>query len=770
MTAKRVASEVAAFAFYLVLTIVFLWPLPARLATSVSDQGDPLLNTWILNWDCWAFTHQLLHLFAAPIFAPAHLPLAYSEHMTGIALLVYPFYLAGVSPIALHGIASILGITLSGYGAFVLARLVARSTPAALLAGIFHAFVSFRISHFPHVQILWSGWLPLILAALIAFRRNPSRRNAALFAAAFVMNALSNIYFMLFVSVAMLLTIWLFAIAERHDGAYRRRLAGALIVAGLVLLPFNLPYAIVSNEYKMTRFMGEALAGSASWTDWLMPAPNNVLYGPLANPDLERPERQLFPGLLSLMLFAVAIFLTRAGDETAIEPRPPSERRRTLRIIDINILCFGVLAYLGMAMQDTHLIIRNTVIFAYSGADLPLTFMLLLTIVRFTIAIPRALGGGTLRERLAKSRFSVDAWAALVWIAVGFLGSFGRNGFFAEFLFRRTMIFRSLRALARFAVISYVGLAVWMALGIVALLSYVPSATWRRILIAVLFVATLIDINFRVRWEQVNEMPGQADIWLRDHGRSAGGSTLQLPMNKYATMFLYMLGATVHHAPIMNGTSGFEPPVHRKLREMEDAATYNDEFLDTIERNGGALVLVHADWLGHDGPLVSAWLNKNLQNGRLQFVRRFDHDVFGDWLFAVTRNAKIRGVGSDPNLDRFLHGEPTYNAITFGRMDRPRDGDVDKTLTVTGWALSPYGIRSATVLLDAARVRIPAKLTPRDDISRTWPWYPRCPNPAFTAIIPKRPPGVHPFADVQVEIVDGRGVATRFRDQTIEWK
>ncbi len=122
-------------------------------------------------------------------------------------------------------------------------------------------------------------------------------------------------------------------------------------------------------------------------------------------------------------------------------------------------------------------------------------------------------------------------------------------------------------------------------------------------------------------------------------------------------------------------------------------------------------------------------------------------------------------------MTRFLRRETTYNTATFGRMDQPREGsEVKGKLTVTGWALSPAGIRSATVLIDAGRVRIPAFLTPRDDVSRTWPWYPRTPWPAFTAIVPKRPRGTDEITDVQVEIVDGKGKATRFRDARIVWK
>src|ERR1700730_13989585 len=119
---RSAIRELGVFAFYLVVAIVLTWPLAANLPTAVSDLGDPLLNSWILDWDCYALTHKPLHLFSAPIFYPATFPLAYSEHLTGIALLVLPFHLAGLGAVTVHNIAILLGFALSAYGASVLAH------------------------------------------------------------------------------------------------------------------------------------------------------------------------------------------------------------------------------------------------------------------------------------------------------------------------------------------------------------------------------------------------------------------------------------------------------------------------------------------------------------------------------------------------------------------------------------------------------------------------------------------------------------------------
>jgi hypothetical protein len=753
--APSLLRELAVAAFYVALTLYFTWPLAARLTTAVSDEGDPLLNAWILDWDCYALAHQPLHLFDAPIFVPGHLPLAYSENLLGVAIPLFPAWLAGASAITLHGLATLLGFALSAYGAYVLARVVTGNTAASMAAGIFYAFVSFRISHTPHVQIVSAGWLPLILAALIVFHRNPTRRNAALLCGAMVMNGLTNIYFLMFSTVAVVLTIWLFAIAERRDAVYWRRLIAAIVVAIVILLPVLAPYAIVSNEYRMKRMGAEVASSSATWSDWLVPAPDHKFYSHMVDPELVRPERQLFPGFLPLLLL-----LWSAVATPPLSDREPERRqgRRTPYLLDVAILLAAVLSYFSLVRSGE---LRPL---GFSGSDIPLTLLAVLVIVRFTL-------DGKLRAWLASSRFSLYAWAAMLWIVVGFVGSFGRNNFFGEFLFRRTTVFRSLRALCRFAAISYVGLAVWMAVGAVALLAHVPRPTWRRALAALLVAAAFVDVWPLLTWQYVWFQPSEAQLWLKQNGATAGGSTLELPVNNYNVAFLYLLGATVHHQPIMNGTSGFEPPVHRKLREKEEQLLYDDDFTDTLERNGCALVLVHSDWAGKYGPSMVTWIERNLRSGRMTFVRRFDHWALGDWLFAITRNARVHGVASDPLLTKFLRGEATYNHTTFGRMDQPRDGsEIDGKLLVDGWALSPAGIRSATALIDAGRVRVPMFFTPREDISRTWPWYPNVPWPAITSTLPRRPRGVPEKTDVQVEVVDNNGRVTRFHDSIISWR
>jgi len=108
--------------------------------------------------------------------------------------------------------------------------------------------------------------------------------------------------------------------------------------------------------------------------------------------------------------------------------------------------------------------------------------------------------------------------------------------------------------------------------------------------------------------------------------------------------------------------------------------------------------------------------------------------------------------------------------VLFRSLDYPNS---DKPLghheVFTGWALSPYGIRSVDFLFDNGRVRMPAKLQEDRGLSGGMPFYPETPRPRYVALFEGRPKGVRRMTDVQVEIVDGRGAKTLLEGRFITW-
>jgi hypothetical protein len=773
-TQRSILRHAAVFALFLLLSIVLTWPLAIRLDTAVSDLGDPLLVTWILDWTSHALLHQPLSLFQAPMYHPAPLTLAYSEHLTGIALFVLPFHVAGLEPIAVYNIAMLLSFALSGYGAFVLARMVTPRTSvpsfsASLIAGIFFAFVSFKFDHLAHLQNIASGWLPLILAGMIAYWREPSRRNAGLFAAAFVMNGLTNVYYLLFVSVAIAFTVlFLLTAAPRRDRAFWLRAFGALAIAGLVLLPFLLPYRAVSKMYNLKREVHEVF--TTGWRAWLVTTNRNWLYGRLGTgTEWQVTENQLFPGLLALFLTGAAIVLS---PRQVVNQKPEiRNQKRILRVLDVLVISSALLSILSL-MTPRFAITLGRPLLAIRGPDIPIMVLIVVTLLRLSIRMPRTMGGedgSALRDVIARSRFPVEVWMAAVWFFVGFLGSFGFRSFLFSFLFRRVSVFQSIRAAPRFAVIAYVGLTVFVALGAWLLI------TRRRYLAPVLVALMIVEVIPTVQWEQALSQRTPLARWLAE---KKVGPIAEMPVEPWY-IFRYLLAQTHHRVPMLNGTSGFEPPAHRDLRVAWEKREY-ENVLKNVEENGAKLFVTHAHWLSpeHQQPLRD-FLRGAVDAGRLRFMQRFDHGVEGDFVFAVARNypnapsppelPDPQGLMPRAMLERFFRNETTHTNVTFGVLEQPGwDAVVTGPLTVNGWVLSPHGTPHVWILIDEGRHRFETIRVPRPDVNARYGWYYDA-KPGFTITL-ARPKGVPRKTDVQIEVEDGAGRKTRLDDVLFVWE
>ena len=635
-------SHASVALLFVVLAAVMTWPLAWNIPRAVAWPGDPYINTWILDWDWYATFHQPLRLFEANAFYPAHDSLAYSENLYGIALLLFPLRAAGVAPLVAYNIAMLAGFAFSGFAAYLLGRHITGSIWAGIASGVFYAFLPFRFTHASHVQHVWGGWLPLLVLMLVRYTERPTWLRAAAFGAVFLMNGLTNIHALLFGSVAIAPLL------------IRRQVARLLIctaIAGLLLLPFLLPYLEVSKLYGMQRGWRETRAFSASPSDWLVSNTKDRVYRALENTSVD-PERWLFPGFLCLIVGAFAtISRNRAG------------------II------------------------------------------------------------------------------AALWIAIGFIGSLGTHTIFHRLFFLHVIGFRAIRVPARWAMIAYVGLAIAVALG-TAVLS--RKRAWIGPLIATAFVVELWSAPFL--WYMAIPQPAPVYRWLAETKPRA---IVELPMGGFFE-YDYMLRATAHHRPMLNGVSGFAPP---PFNEAAGAATKNpiaDNFVDILRRDGCELVVVHTLT-----PPLQEWLKRELDRGRLTYARHFE----GDWVF------RIGGTPThDQQLDAYLRGESTFNELPFGILDQPRLGD-KKTgeVTFSGWAMSSYGVKRVDLLFNNGLVRKTATLSANPYLNRVFPFYDATTRPAFELKLPQRPDDIWPFTDVQPEIIDGRGRRVRLPDIIFEW-
>jgi hypothetical protein len=324
------ARAAQAFVFYLVLSVAATWPLVQGLGRDVAwDLGDSILNIWILAWDAEQIRRllagelsRLWNFFDATIFHPAPLALAYSEHLLPQALQALPVLLLTDNPILGYNLLFLSTFVLSGLGMYLLVRELTGHAAAAAVAGLLFAFAPYRLAQSSHLQVLSSQWMPFAFYGLVRYVRaagpkGPAPRVAkglaphvalAGAALALVAQALSSGYYLLyFTPFAGAFAVWELGRQRRWRD---RRAWIALSCAGLsvavLVIPFLLPYAALRAQGSGARSLVEVSRFSADVYSYVTAFPEQRIWGSLLQA-MPKPEGELFPGLVPLLLAAIGI-------------------------------------------------------------------------------------------------------------------------------------------------------------------------------------------------------------------------------------------------------------------------------------------------------------------------------------------------------------------------------------------------------------------------------------------------------------------------------
>jgi len=312
------AAELGWVAIVMALVaIAATYPLVTRLTSALpNDLGDPLFGAFVLNWDADRIRHGLRGLWDAPFYFPRHDTLAYAEHLLGIAIFTAPLQWLTGNPVLAYNVAHLGSYVLAGVGMYLLARSLWGRHDAAWVAAIAFACAPNRVAQVAHLQTLMSGWMPIGLWALHRYFRTRSRRALAFFAAAFVLQALSNGYFLYFsalpVIVVAVAELWRATVGRHRAPGWGRTVRGLLIDLSIaavtilaVLAPVAAAYMRVRERIGLRRDVTEIERYSAVLTDYLrrpdgLWAWQHVLKAGAG-------ERELFPGLVVAALAALAL-------------------------------------------------------------------------------------------------------------------------------------------------------------------------------------------------------------------------------------------------------------------------------------------------------------------------------------------------------------------------------------------------------------------------------------------------------------------------------
>lgn len=644
MRRSRLFRELLIFLVFSFLTVLMTWPWALHIRDAITEPGDQYAHAYFLWWDYFQTFHDPLNLFHATVFYPYRYTLAFSENDYGIALLFFPLFALGLRPLTIEGVATLAGFAFTGYGAFRLARTLTASNIAAWVAGVIFAFIPYRFNQLAHLPLIFTGWMPLLLEALVLFARERSWTRAAWLGVAFLMNALTCLTWFALTIIPLGLSALLLLIHHRiwRAPAFWTRGGMALGVASLALTPFLFPYYKVSRLYGFTRNTGEVAYYSARPINWLAMEGQNRLWHGLGGSAIGN-EMVLFPGFLPLLLTLAALLLVKAAPyhgHAPVDTISPSAQKTLPVFLDALALSCLVVALLAIGYEGFKLRLFGFSILSASKPTRALVLLAIALSIRCYLKLPEILHLVKRRDLLTALRSSrrYETLAhGLLWAIIGFFGSFGLNSFFHRTLYNSFLIFQGMRVATRWAMICYLGLALLAGLGA----GRVAEALARhrpRLRMEVTCAIIVLAILFELRAAPLKLFKGDVDpdpLTIRLKKMAMGGGIVEIPSTTGG--HLYMLRAADHAQPLVTATGSHIPPVEQEIEMLTRGRPIPGRFLDLLEVIPASYLVVHNGSLYPESRVaVESFLAQGVAAGRLRFIRSYGDRKRND-LYAITK-------------------------------------------------------------------------------------------------------------------------------------
>jgi len=653
-------QHLAVAAAFTVIALMQTWPLLTQLTTTLpNDPGDPALNTWILWWNARAVPLTTAW-WNGPMFYPAPGALAFSENLLGLSLLASPLQWLGASPILTYNLLFLASFPLSACCAYLLAWHLTRRTGPSIVAGVIYGCAVFRFAHVPHIQILWSWWMPLALLGLHLWMTERRRWGLVLFAGAWLGESLSNGYYFFYFSI--LVALWLAWFTRWREA--RRTLLPALVAwmfAGIALSPVMLTYRQVHQQYQFVRSAADIESGSADLTEFFRVSSIPRFLGVAR---WERGEHEISLPLIGIAALLIGVIGGLRGGVV----RRPWRRQRGLATLQMllwttAVVC-ALIAISTRTLGNWHF---DEIGVHVSGIAKMLAVTWPALILGFALSPAAARAW---RER-SVSAFYLAATGVLIILAMGpdpraWGEKIWNDGPYA-WLMAIVPGMDGVRVPARFAMLVVLSVAIFTATLLARLRLAQPGR--ERLLFGGIVIASLLET-----WPTPIPMailPDKAPALSQD------ATVIELPFGVVQELPA-VYRAIFHERPIVDGYSGFFPLSHLAMRQC--LSRKSGECLSTLQRFVGPLEILverQADPTGEWQAYASQLPGVQVRPGSRQFaVYRLPGAATQPRTFAhVPIKASTASIAQD-RLGLALDGN-WRTAWTTGRGQMPND-----TLTI----------------------------------------------------------------------------------------
>jgi hypothetical protein len=349
------------------LAVLMTWPLATgltHLGRTAPTDADGQFSIWNISWVARALVADPLHLFDANIFAPNKTTLAYSEaNLLPGALGLVPYWMTH-NPWLTLNVVMLAAFASAFVCAYLLFLHLVGNRAAAATGAVIYAFCPYVMSHLSHIQLLFTGGIPLSLyllhrladafhdeerpgreSSVNRFRLARETRGLAL-GLALAAQALACAYYGIF---AALMVGYAALVLSGTRGlwtstGYWRSIAIAAGAALALTIPVFIPFLRVQQQTGFARSVEDTARWAARPIDYLVSSAHAhaplLAYARTVGPWLE----VLFPGFIAVICGAVGIVIAGRRAPAAPTIAPNRAEKRDDRETAILYGSLGILA------------------------------------------------------------------------------------------------------------------------------------------------------------------------------------------------------------------------------------------------------------------------------------------------------------------------------------------------------------------------------------------------------------------------------------------
>jgi len=300
----------------LALAMLMTWPLATgldRLGKTEPTNADGQFSIWNISWVARTLVVDPLHVFDANIYAPHKRTLAYSEANLLPGALGIPAYWLTRNPWLTLNVVMLVAFASAFAGTYLLLSYLTGSRAAAAAGGVIYAFCPYVMSHLSHIQLLFTGGIPLSLYLLHRLVDEWQHRNRAIaLGLGLAVQGLCCAYYGVFAGLIVGYATLLLASTRGlwRSAGYWKAIAIGAGTSLAIMIPLYVPFLLVQRETGFGRSVEDTAKWSARWPiDYLTSAAHAhsalLAYSRALGPYLE----VLFPGFIAVGLGAVGIVL-----------------------------------------------------------------------------------------------------------------------------------------------------------------------------------------------------------------------------------------------------------------------------------------------------------------------------------------------------------------------------------------------------------------------------------------------------------------------------